>query len=155
MRSSRAGTPRAAAPSGRSDRGAHTPRVPSSRDLFAFLGSRFAGTLGVQTQRVALGWQIYERTGDILGLACVGLAQSAPIALRPLPAGNFAARVDRKRILMLARGLFGVGSLGLAGLSFAPGLGVVPIYAVLVLLGATRAFAAPASWALLPALVEP
>lgn len=129
--------------------------MPSSRDLFAFLGSRFAGTLGVQTQSVAIGWQIYERTGDMLDLAWVGLAQFIPLALLSLPAGNVADRVDRKRILMLSRGLFGLGSLGLAGLSFAPELGVVPIYAVLVMLGATRAFAAPASWALLPALVEP
>lgn len=126
-----------------------------SRDLALFLGSRLAGTLGIQVQSVAIGWQIYERTGEMMDLAWVGLAQFIPLALLSLPAGNIADRHDRKRILMLSRGLFGLGSLGLAGLSRMPELGVIPIYAVLVLLGSTRAFASPASWSLLPALVEP
>lgn len=130
----------------------HTPRVLGSRDLAAYLGSRLVGTLGVQTQSVAIGWQVYARTGEMLDLAWVGLAQFVPLALLSLVAGNVADRYDRKRILVLSRALFGVGSLGLAALSFVPELGVAPIYAVLVLLGATRAFAAPASWALLPAL---
>ena len=130
-------------------------RLADSRDLAVYLGSRLAGTLGVSTQSVAIGWQIYSRTGDMLDLAWVGLAQFVPLALLSLFAGNVADRYDRKRILVLSRGLFGVGSLALAGLSFLPELGVTPVYGVLVFLGATRAFAAPASWALLPALVPP
>lgn len=129
--------------------------LTDSRDLVVYLGSRFAGTLGVQVQSVAIGWQIYERTGDMLDLAWVGLAQFVPLALLSLFAGGVADRYDRKRILVLSRSLFALGSLGLAVLSAFPELGVEPIYAVLVLLGATRAFAAPASWALLPGLVEP
>ena len=130
-------------------------RLADSRDLAVYLGSRLAGTLGVSTQSVAIGWQIYSRTGDMLDLAWVGLAQFVPLALLSLFAGNVADRYDRKRILVLSRGLFGVGSLALAALSFLPELGVTPVYGVLVFLGATRAFAAPASWALLPALVSP
>lgn len=130
-------------------------RLADSRDLAVYLGSRLAGTLGVSTQSVAIGWQIYSRTGDMLDLAWVGLAQFVPLALLSLFAGNVADRYDRKRILVLSRGLFGVGSLALAGLSYLPELGVTPVYGVLVFLGATRAFAAPASWALLPALVPP
>src|SRR5690606_36591079 len=113
------------------------------------------GTLGVQVQSVAIGWQVYSRTGEMLDLAWVGLAQFVPLALLSLFAGGVADRHDRKRILIIARSVYALGSLALAALSFLPSLGVATIYAVLVVLGATRAFAAPASWALLPGLVEP
>lgn len=124
-----------------------------SRDLVLYLGSRLAGTLGYQIQSVAIGWQIYVHTGDVLDLAWVGLSQFLPLALLSLWAGNVADRFDRKRILTVCRALYGVGSLALAGLSLKLEWGVAPIYAILVLLGATRAFAAPAAWSLLPGLV--
>lgn len=136
----------------------HTPRVadpPSgSRELALYLGSRLTGTMGVQIQSVAVGWQIYARTGDVLDLAWVGLAQFVPLALLSLWAGGVADRLDRKRILTSCRAIYALGSLGLAGLSLLPELGTLPIYGVLALLGATRAFAAPAAWSLLPGLVS-
>lgn len=126
-----------------------------SRALVLYLVSRLSGTLGVQIQSVAIGWQVYVHTGDVLDLAWVGLSQFLPLALLSLPAGNVADRFDRKLILTSCRALYGLGSLALAGLSFHPEWGVAPIYAVLVVLGATRAFAAPAAWSLLPGLVPP
>lgn len=129
---------------------------PAPRELWQYLGSRFAGSLGVQVQSVAIGWQVYARTGNPLDLGWVGLAQFLPMALLSLYAGSLADRVDRKRMLIASRAAFGLGSLTMASLTFAPeAWGVEPVYGVLVLMGATRAFAAPASWALLPALVGP
>jgi MFS family permease len=129
---------------------------PAPRELWLYIGSRFAGTLGIQVQSVAIGWQVYSRTGNPLDLGWVGLSQFLPLALLSLWAGSVADRVDRKRMLVASRAGFAVGSLALAGLTLAPHeWGILPIYAVLVWLGATRAFAAPASSALLPALVSP
>ncbi len=123
------------------------------RDLSFYLGSRFVGTIGVQVQSVAIGWQVYARTGEALDLAWVGLSQFVPLALLSLWAGNVVDRSHRKRVLVTCRALYGVGALALAGLSRVPEWGVTPMYAVLMMLGATRAFAAPAGWALLPGLV--
>jgi MFS family permease len=123
------------------------------RDLARFLASRVLGTLGMQIQSVAIGWQIYERTGRPLDLAWVGLAQFLPMALLSLWAGSLADRFDRKRILIASRVVFGLGAGALALLSLFPEWGEWPIYGVLVVLGGARAFAAPATLALLPALV--
>lgn len=124
-----------------------------SRDLSLYLAARLSGTVGIQVQSVAIGWQVYARTGDAMDLGWVGLSQFLPLALLSLYAGTVADRFDRKRILTLTRLLYAAGSLALAGLTFAPGWGVAPVYGVLVLLGATRAFASPANVALLPWMV--
>ncbi len=125
-----------------------------SRELALYLGSRLAGTVGVQIQSVSIGWQIYARTGEYWDLALVGLAQFVPLAFLSLWAGGVADRLDRKRILVSCRAIYALGSLALAGLALVPDEGLLPIYGVLVLLGATRAFAAPAAWSLLPGLVS-
>lgn len=130
------------------------PATGDTRDLVKYLGARLAGTLGVQVQSVAIGWQVYARTGDPMDLGWVGLSQFLPLAVLSLWAGTVADRFDRKRILVVCRAVYALGALGLAGLSLMPEWGVLPIYGVLVLLGATRAFAAPAAWSLLPGLVS-
>jgi MFS family permease len=128
---------------------------PAPHELWAYLGSRLAGSLAIQVQSLGIAWQVYDRTRQPLDLGWVGLAQFVPMALLSLWAGSVADRVDRRRMLLVSRVVFGLASLTMAALTFAPrSWGVGPIYAVLVVLGATRAFAAPASWALLPALVE-
>ena len=129
------------------------PSPGSRRDLGLYLGSRLFGTVGVQIQSVAIGWQIYSRTGDPMDLGWVGLSQFLPLALLSLYAGGVADRFDRRRIVIACRLLYALGSAALAGLCLRPEWGVAPIYAVLVVLGGTRAFAAPANVALLPGLV--
>lgn len=124
------------------------------RHVAAYLGSRFVGAIGIQVQSVAIGWEVYARTGDVLDLGWVGLAQFLPLALLALYAGNVADRFDRRRILIATRALFAVGALALAGLSRTPELGVTPVFVVLALLGSIRAFANPAASALLPSLVR-
>ena len=121
--------------------------------LWIYLGARLAGTVGIQVQSLAIGWQVYARTGDPLHLGLVGLAQFAPLALLSLWAGSVADRVDRRRMLIVCRLLYGGGSAALGVLAMLRS-DVTAIYAVLVLLGAIRAFAAPAGVALLPSLVS-
>jgi MFS family permease len=125
------------------------------RDLWLYLGARLAGTLGMQVQGVAIGWQIYDRTGNAMDLGWVGLAQFAPLLVLSLWAGSIADRFDRKRILIACWATYALGALALAMLSWAPSWGNLPVFGVLALLGATRAFAAPAGWAFMPGLVPP
>jgi MFS family permease len=127
--------------------------VLASRDYRLWIACRFVATIGIQMQSVAVGWQVYAITRDPLHLGYVGLAQFLPLLLLSLPAGNIADRYDRKRLLAACYCVWAVGCAALATIDFAGIEDVRPIYAVLVLLGAARAFAGPAGQAFLPHLV--
>ena len=117
-----------------------------------YLVMRLLVSLATQMQATAVGWQIYDLTGDPIALGLVGLAQFAPIIpLMPL-SGQVADRIDRRRIIQVCAALYLVCMLGLALLPEV--LGHWSIYAMLVLFGATRAFDHPATTAILPKLVE-
>src|SRR5205814_6075469 len=72
------------------------------RDFALFLGGRFFAVLAAQMQWVAIGWYLYDLTGDPMTLGWAGLAAFIPIALLTLPAGDLADRVDRRWILGVA-----------------------------------------------------
>jgi MFS family permease len=127
-------------------------RIP--RDLGLYLAGRLVATIGVQIQSVAIGWQVYVRTGDPLDLGLVGLAQFLPMFVLALPAGSVADRFDRRKLTVICRLAYGVGAVLLAIWSATPGAPMAIVWAVLVLLGAARAFLAPATSALLPRLVR-
>jgi MFS family permease len=127
--------------------------VLRSRDYRIWISSRFIATIGIQMQSVAVGWQVYSITRDPLHLGYVGLAQFLPLLLLSLPAGHAADRYDRKRLLAGCYGLWGIGCAALALLDLFELHDVRAIYAVLVLLGAARAFAGPAGQSFLPHLV--
>ena len=123
--------------------------------LGAYLASRFCAVAGSQVVTVAVGWQVYERTGSALALGFTGLAQFATVALFAPISGDVADRHDRRKVLAGCHLVYLVGTLLLAWVAARPELGIGPIYAVLALLGAARAFWGPAGQALLPALVAP
>lgn len=122
------------------------------RDFRLFLGGRFAANLGQQMLGVAVGWELYERTGSALALGLVGLAQIVPMLLLALPAGHTVDVRDRRVIIIITQ--IGIGACG-AGLALtswqhAP---VALAYLLLAAMGAFRAFSWPATSALLPRLV--
>jgi MFS family permease len=67
-----------------------------------------------QTQAVALGWDMYDRTGSAMALGFIGLAQFVPALLLFLPAGEIADRFDRRKVMIASFVLWGVASTGLA-----------------------------------------
>lgn len=129
------------------------PAVYRDRDFSIYLSSRFLTTIAMQVQSVAVGWQIYGITHSAMSLGLVGLCQFVPMFLLTLPAGDVADRFDQRRVLSLS--LFALGLCGMFLLVFTwvyPGR-VGPFYAVLVLFGAARGFAGPASQSLMPFLI--
>ena len=56
-------------------------------------------SLAQQSLGVAIGWDIYERTGSALALGWIGLVQFIPVLAFFLPAGQLADRHDRRRIV--------------------------------------------------------
>jgi MFS family permease len=116
------------------------------------MAGNFVFLVGLQAQKVAIGWEIYERTGSALHLGYVGLAQFAPqLLLAPL-AGHVADVYNRKRVLTTALAVNAVAALGLAWNAAHPAPLVVS-YALLLVIGAARAFWMPARSAILPRIV--
>ena len=127
--------------------------VLRNRNLSFYLSARFLGTIAVQMQSVAVGWQVYQITGSLFDLGLIGLAQFAPFLILILWAGHVADRYDRRKIIVLCMLTQLLVSALLLAFT-ASGSGVVwPVFAVLVLFGSARAFMMPASQAVLRNLV--
>src|SRR5690606_634515 len=71
-----------------------------------------------------------------------------------IPGGHVADRHDRRRILLVCHLGFTSAAIALAVISSAGAKSLAPIYGLLALLGAIRAFSGSASQAFLPSLVE-
>jgi MFS family permease len=110
-------------------------------------------TLAVQIQTVAVGWQIYLLTGRALDLGLVGLAQFVPTVALTLVVGPVADRYDRRVVVVSCQLVEAGATAALALGSLGGWLTRDGILAILVILGAARAFENPARAALLPRLV--
>ncbi|MFB2880941.1 MFS transporter [Floridanema aerugineum] len=123
------------------------------RNYRLFTIGRLLLYLGYQMQSVAVGWELYDRTGSALVLGGVGLVQVVPIMALTLIAGDLADRFDRKFTMLLTIWLLSFCSFALAILSITKG-SIFLIYSCLLLIGIARAFSKPASdafvWQLIP-----
>src|SRR5215469_13092617 len=120
--------------------------------------ARFCIVFCTEMQSVAVGWQVYDITHRPLDLGLTGLAQFLPGVVLFLVAGHVADRFNRKNLLTLCYAGFALSSAMLLLLAlkvqFLHARGsVVPIFAILCLVGAVRSFSMPSSRALLPQLV--
>jgi MFS family permease len=125
-------------------------RVPDYRRL---LCSTVLGTVASEMRAVAVGWDLYQRTGSKAALGLVGLAQFLPVLLFFLPAGHVADRFNRKLIIIGALALSAITSTGLTIVSLFGGP-VHFIYLCIAMVGIAQAFSAPARWSLLPSVIS-
>ena len=130
------------------------------RDYMFFLAARICDVLGVVTQSVTMGWQVYDLARATHGIAqsawfvgLLGLATFLPLFALALPAGVATDRYNRRAVFiacllaeaacaaaLVAAAMLGVLSVnGLIGIAFAFGI--------------ARAFRAPAGVAMAPMLV--
>ena len=128
-------------------------RLMAHPGFVRFLSARLAVSIAVQMQTVAVGWQIYAITRDPLDLGLIGLSQFVPFVLLILPAGHLADRYDRRRILVGCYALMLVCALLLLAFSWRGLTSAWPVFGAMTLFGVARAFAMPASHALLPNIV--
>lgn len=123
-------------------------------DFRLLIFGRLIAQIGEMTVSVAIGWELYERTGDALALGLVGLVQVIPVILLSLPGGYVADRYDRKKAVLISQIVLVLCSLALTFLS--TNNGSLPlIYFTLAIIGAARAFNNPAESALTPQTVPP
>lgn len=122
--------------------------------------ARLFGTTGNQMLMVAVGWQMYELTGNAWDLGLVGLYQFLPALLLTLVAGHVADRVHRGQIIaacLVTQALVAL-TLVAATQGWGASKGWVSrelLLGVSVMLGVARAFQMPAQQALTPMLVPP
>lgn len=125
-------------------------RLPAFR---WFVLSRAVAVLSMQVLSVAVGWQVYDLTGDPGMLGLVGLVQFVPqLLLFPLT-GTVVDRSDRRRVL---NAVYVILLLAAALLATWAHLGVheaTPVLATLLLLAVGRSLSGPAAQATLPRLI--
>jgi MFS family permease len=128
-------------------------RLFAQRPFVLFFGARVAAMLAHQMLAVAVGWQVYTLTGSALDLGFIGLAQFAPSFVLVLVVGQVADRFDRRRVLQACMVAEAIAATGLAVGSATGTITERAIFALVMVVGAARAFQSPALQALLPALV--
>lgn len=109
--------------------------------------------LGAEAQSVGVAWQIYQITHSALDLGYTGLALFLPGIFFVLPAGHTADRYDRKRVILVCYVAQMLCTAALLWMALHGTHHIFPIYAILFLVGAGRAFSGPASSAIQPQLV--
>ncbi|MBV9998205.1 MAG: MFS transporter [Verrucomicrobia bacterium] len=127
----------------------------ADRNFALFWSARFLGGLGWQMQTVAMGWLVYSLSHRPFALGIIGLMGFLPSVALALVTGHLADVIDRRKILLASYGV--MTGCALALISFtALGIAIIwPLYVLALLIGSARAFANPASQALLANLVQP
>ena len=137
------------------------PQAPARHDPYAALRHRdfqlyligwIMSVIGSQVLEVAVGWDLYQRTGSAMTLGWVGLVSAIPIIILALPAGQLADRMDRRGIMIVTQLLSTFCAVILGFLSWYSGP-LWSIYSLLFLAAVGKALGWPARSALVPSLV--
>lgn len=123
------------------------------RDFRWFWVGSFLSNTGTWMQTAALGWLVFELTGDELALGLVNFAAGIPVFLFILFAGAAADRFDRRRLLIRMQWPMMAQALALGVLTTTGRIGMPWIYALSALGGLFTAFMFPAWQASIPDLV--
>jgi MFS family permease len=122
-------------------------RIPEFRLL---VSGTFLLTVALMMQEVVLGYELYRITRDPLALGMIGLMEAVPFIAFCLYGGHVADVYSKRKILMAAVGVIGLGSFTLqlvdrfsSNISQSTFLAV--IYSTIFLIGLCRAFQSPAS----------
>ena len=123
------------------------------RPFVAFWFARIFTASAFQMLTVAIGWNLYQLTGNVMDLGWVGLIEFAPRVLFMLHTGHVADRYDRRRVAALCQSLQAMIALTLAISSLSGNITREMIFILAFLLGAARSFELPTTQALLPSIV--
>src|SRR6202162_4882707 len=110
--------------------------------------------LGTWMQVVALGYLVYQITRSTTAVAVVAAADGIPSVMLSLAGGVLAARLPRRRILLVTQSMLGLSAGALALLVATHHATFVTILVVAIVFGATDAADLPTRQALVADLVE-
>ena len=118
------------------------------RSIAALLIAVFCSAAASLVAVTALGIQVYDLTHRELDLGLLGLAEFTPSALLVLVTGSVADRFRRVRIIAISAAVQASAGVGLAVYAASDPTSATPIFALVLLFGAARAFLAPSNRAL-------
>jgi len=118
-----------------------------------FFSARFLGAFAIQITSVAVGWQMYEETGNALYLGLIGLFQFLPSLMLILVTGTVADRYNRRAIMALCLALACACAASLLFITISDSFVPWIVFSVLLVFGIERAFMGPAVQSLAPSLV--
>jgi MFS family permease len=125
---------------------------PQYRLLFA---GQVLSILGDRVTSIVLPFAVLSVGGHVGDVAIVSAAQFLPFAVLALPAGVWADRLDRKKILIASDAARFACQLTAATLLLTGNAGVAHLAVLAAVYGAADAFFAPAFTGLLPGTVAP
>ncbi len=117
-----------------------------------FFGKAFA-SVALHMVTVAVGYQVYDTTGDPMDLAYIGLAVFAPAFGLCLITGYVSDLYDRRVVLSLCYGVMMVACVLFVVFTLSGTREVWPAFLIMSVIGAGRAFYQPASTSFVPNLV--
>ncbi len=124
-----------------------------STPFLLFLSARALVSLAATMLSVAIGWHLYQITGNPFDLALVGLVQVTPAILLFIVTGMVVDHFPRKNILVISIALETLIIVSLAIVMRAENIDKFLIFALLFCHGAVSALYRPALAAILPNLV--
>ena len=129
------------------------PGSLNQRDFRLLIVGKCFGWMALHMMMVAIAYQVYDQTGDVMNLAYIGLATFAPAIGFALVTGYIADLFDRRLVLVVTYGIIFVGAVLLCAYTASGIEAVWPVFAILALEGTGRAFHQPAINSLVPNLV--
>ena len=115
--------------------------------------SRVLSRFGTEMLNATVLWQMWMLTKDPFDLGLIGLAQFAPFFLLFLLSGVAADQFPRKHIITLCLGGMTIAASGLFLITITGTDNRLSILTILIFVGTSRAFQAPAQQAIIPVLV--
>jgi MFS family permease len=128
--------------------------ILAERVFVRFWCGRLASVFAYQMLSVAVGWQVYALSGSALDLGLIGLAQFAPSVALMLVVGHVADRFDRRRVVCACQWIEGGAIAVIAAATLSGDVTEAMLFALVVVVGAARAFEFPTVTALLPFTVS-
>jgi len=132
---------------------AHPESLLRHRPFVLFWFARVATTMAYQMLVVAIGWQLYELTGNPLDLGLVGLVQFIPGILLVLVIGQVTDRCDRRVILSTCQAVEAVMAAVLLTAAISGAISRELILGLAFVMGGARAFELTAMQTIVPSLV--
>jgi MFS family permease len=114
-----------------------------------FFMARLLLTLAFQVQVIVINWMAYEHTRDPWTLGIMGLIEAIPIMCVSLFGGHYADKFNRRKIILISVLMLIAGSAFLTWFAYnatqrLEQFGVMPVFAVVLLIGIARGFLGPA-----------
>lgn len=138
-----------------------TREVLRNREFSFFISTRFILIFSLFMQNTVLGYWMYQLTKNPLSLGLIGLAEVIPAFGFAFIAGYFVDHRIKRNVYLACLGFYFINALIMLALAsplsaqHVSGLHIeYSIYAVMFISGCIRAFLAPASFSLLPLLVQ-